>query len=311
MDTLSHPRIEAIRALVLAKARLDRLCRLAIWCMLAGSCALVFMKIEPLLVSGTGEQLNGGGAGTRSATLTWIGIGAPAVTLLALVMAAACAIRGARLARRFHSCLQDQTTRNVPPLEGESIAGMRCTESSPTRMRWTSQLHPAWHSIAILLVAIVVLMPSDIVPMMSLFTGDSGGSVVERLRSWGSVIDWAQVLLLCVVIVVLARSTFAREIACEQGPDGGRIRVTLAGLLSSRTVEIPASVARSGDPAAVARIMRRRSRGKVSEIMREGSALRHALHGIPLHSLGGPFTTVGRWQIDRLYLSLSQRLGPS
>lgn len=69
MDTLSRPRIEEIRALVLAKARLDRLCRLAIWCMLAGSFALALMRIAPLLVNGTGDQLNGGGTGTRSATL--------------------------------------------------------------------------------------------------------------------------------------------------------------------------------------------------------------------------------------------------
>lgn len=127
----------------------------------------------------------------------------------------------------------------------------------------------------------------------------------------GSVIDWARVLLLCVLLVVLARSTFAREIACEKGPNVGRISVTLAGLLSSRTVEIPESLVRSGDPAAVARLVRPRSRGKVSQIMLEGAASRHALNGIPLHSLSGAFTTVGRWQLDRLYLSLSQRLGPS
>ena len=311
MDTLSHPRIEDIRAFVVAKARLDRLTRLTIWCTLAACLALAFTKIAPIVTRGAGGQLESGGSGTGKWMLMWIVGATSAAILVALVMAAACAIRGAQLARRFWSCLQDPSTRNVPPLEGEAIAGMRCAESSPMRIRWTAQLHPAWYSVTMLLAAIVVLMPGDIVQKLSPLTGDSSGSFVERLRTWGSVIDWARVLLLCVLLVVLARSTFAREIACEKGPNGGRISVTLAGLLSSRTVEIPESLVRSGDPAAVARLVRPRSRGKVSQIMLGGAASRHALSGIPLHSLSGAFTTVGRWQLDRLYLSLSQRLGPS
>ena len=298
MSTVSHPRLEEIRSLIAAKARLDRL---GAWslrlCLAAVGLMAIGAVLKRLFGDASDPAAEATGGGVRPETLEWIGVAALLTTIAAILVVACWIIRGERIASRFRDCLKDPSTREVPPLDGEVIAGLRRVESKPDRVTWSSLVHPAWILVVALLIAICwIVAPRDFGRMMTVFGGEPAEGTVARLGSFGIWMDWISLLCLAVFAISVLRTMSAREITLERAPGAPRLRVTLAGLRPARTLEIPADAIRVNDP---------RTRASLSY---EDPAGR-GVQPIRLTPFSGPFGPVGRWQAERLCNDLRRRLG--
>lgn len=285
-----HPaqpsRIEEIRTIVARKAGLDRLMRWVVGLLLA-ACAGRMVQLISMAVYGTDDPSLIEGAGPWEAALGWVGAILLGGMGLGVPLFFWYTLRILRLAGRFRDCLRDEATREVPPLDGEVIAGLRCVESTPDRTRWAARRHPRQTLVALSFVVLVFLMPSSLERVLS--GGDPGWSDWDWSNWW----RWLPDLALPAFVGVFLFMVLPREVTLDRGPNGRRIRVTLAGVFSSRTSEIPAPAIRGTDHGASTTL----------EAPRDASLA--ALRGI---LLSPAFNEVSMWQQERLRRELARRL---
>jgi len=281
------PRIEEIRTIVARKATLDRLLRWVVVLFLAACAGRMVQRIS-MAVYGTEDPSLIEGAGSSKTVLGWVGaILADGGMSLGILLSTWYTLRMLRLAGRFRDCLRDEATRDVPPLDGEVIAGLRCVESTPDRTRWAARRSPRLTMLAVCFVALVIFMPSSL--ERALFGGETGWSDWDWSNWW----RWLPMLSWPAFVGVTLFTVLPREVTLDRGPNGRRIRVMLAGVLSSRTIEVPAPASRAADRAE--RTAPNAVRGSSSGTVR----------GIPL---APAFNEVAMWQHERLRRDLERRL---
>lgn len=286
MHSTEHPRIEEIRTIVARKAGLDRLSRWVVGLLLA-ACAGRMVQLISMAVYGTDDPSLIEGAGPWETVLGWVGAILLGGMGLGILLFFWYTLRILRLAGRFRDCLRDEATREVPPLDGEVIAGLRCVESTPDRTRWAARRHPRQTLLALSFIVLVTLVPS------SLERALSGGEPGWSDWDWSNWWRWLQLLTWPAFVGVILFMVLPREVTLDRGPNGRRIRVMLAGVFSARTIEIPAPAIRGTDHGASTPL----------EAPRGGSFA--AARGVPLSPA---FNEVAMWQQERLRRDLERRL---
>lgn len=237
MTTTDHPCIERLRPLLEQRRQVDGV----LW-VLHGliylAVALSLVEIVATLV------LDGKGASNAAATdaeqPAWL---STLVLSRLLVIFAGILVFGRWMSRRnkldlpFGSDIRNPDTVAIPPLDGEIVGGMRCTESSAARYSWTA-CRPIWNSILVRTLAVVMFVSPNSV--QSWFSMLSNGA--EKEVGWFSlVLNFGSLaIMLCFVVLAFVERR-VQEITIERGTGDPRLHITLAGLVSKQKIDAPRS----------------------------------------------------------------------
>jgi hypothetical protein len=292
MTTTDHPCIERLRPLLEQRRQVDGV----LWVLhgliyLAVALSLVEI-VATLVLDGEGASNAAASVAEHPAWLSTLGINRFVVILAGLVIAMTWTSRRNKLDLSFGSDLRNPETVAIPPLDGEIMVGMRCTESSAARYRWTA-CKPIWKTLLVRTLAVFVfLLPNLTEFWINLFSNGS-----EKEVGWFSLVLKVGSLAIMLFFVVLAFvERRVQEITIERGTGDPRLRITLAGLVSMRKIDAPRSAIVKFDfDKALQLEYRDEATGKDRRAML-----------LPPSSMLGAFDT---WQYKRLFRELRAQFG--
>jgi hypothetical protein len=237
MTTTDHPCIERLRPLLERRRQVDRL----LWVLhgliyLAVALSLAEI-VATLVLAGAGASNAAATDAEHPAWLKTLALSRLLVFLAGFVVAVTWMSRRNKLDLSFGADLRNPETVAIPPLDGEIMVGMRCTESSAARYRWTA-CRPIWNSILVRTLAVVMfLLPNLTEFWINLFSNAS-----EKEVGWFTLVlkFGSLAIMLCFVVLAFVERS-VQEITIERGTGDPRLHITLAGLVSKQKIDAPRS----------------------------------------------------------------------